>query len=262
MKVAGAQMDIAWHDREANFRKAEELGAKARAAGAELFVLPEMFPTGFSMDVSVTAEPPDGPTAQFLRRLARELQIAVVGGLVLSRQGGRPQNCSLAVGPDGQDLALYAKIHPIALLDEDRHYDSGHVPGPFTYAGAGMTCFVCYDLRFPELFRSVVDQVTLIMVIASWPSSRQSHWDVLLRARAIESQCFVMGVNRVGEGGGYAFGGGSAVVDPLGNILARGGSEEGLVTAEIDLAEVARVREAMPFLRDRRPHLFKLLAKS
>lgn len=260
MKVAGVQMDIAWHDREANFRKVRELGAQAKAAGSQLLVLPEMFSTGFSMDVSVTAEPQDGPTPTFLRGLARELQLAVVGGLVLSRQGGRPQNASLAVGPDGRDLALYAKIHPIALLEEDRHYDSGDLPRPFAYGGAGMACFVCYDLRFPELFRTVVDGVGLIMVIASWPSSRQAHWDVLLKARAIESQCFVMGVNRVGEGGGYAFGGGSAVVDPLGNVLVHGGTEERLMTAEIDLSEVARVRDEMPFLRDRKSHLFKILA--
>jgi predicted amidohydrolase len=261
MKVAGVQLDIAWHDREANYKKVRDLGARAAAAGAHLLVLPEMFATGFSMEVSVTAEAPDGPTANFMRELARELQLTVVGGLVISGQRGRPKNCALAVGPDGQDLALYAKIHPIALLGEDRHYDPGDLPCPFTYGGAGMSCFVCYDLRFPELFRTVVDRVALILVIASWPSSRQIHWDVLLRARAIESQCFVVGVNRVGEGGGYSFTGGSCVVDPMGNVLAQGGGEEALVMAEIDLSEVERVRETMPFLRDRRQHLFEILAK-
>ena len=255
MKVAAVQMDIAWHDRKANHDKARRLAEQAKGAGAGLFVLPEMFSTGFSMDVSVTAETLDGPTPSLFRSIARAMNITVVGGFVFKGQSARPQNVSLAVGPDGNDLALYAKIHQIGILGEDGSYDPGDQPVPFDLPGLRAAAFVCYDLRFPELFRAVVDECGLIMVIASWPSTRQAHWDILLRARAIESQCFVVGVNRVGEGGGLLFTGGSAIIDPLGQVLAHGGDKETLVVADVDPDKVEEVRSTLPFLKDRKAHL-------
>jgi predicted amidohydrolase len=251
-------MDLVWHDRLANHARARELAEKARRQDAELFVLPEMFATGFSMDTSVTAEPLDGPTPTFLRTLARELEMAVVGGFVLARSlDTRPMNVALAVDRRGEHLALYAKMHLIALLGEDGSYEPGGGPVSFDLGPIRAAAFVCYDLRFPELFRAVVDACGLVMVIASWPSTRQPHWDLLLQARAIESQCFVVGVNRVGEGGGYTFTGGSAIIDPLGQILANAGDEERLVIADLNPAKVTEVRAALPFLRDRRPQLFR-----
>jgi predicted amidohydrolase len=251
-------MDLVWHDRSANHGKARELGEEAKRQGAELFVLPEMFATGFSLDTAVTAEPPDGPTATFLRTLARDLEMAVVGGFVLARPpDARSLNVALAVDRRGQHLALYAKMHLIALLGEDEGYEPGEGPVPFDLGPLGAAAFVCYDLRFPELFRAVVDVCGLIMVIASWPSTRQLHWDLLLQARAVESQCFVVGVNRVGEGGGYTFTGGSAIIDPLGQVLASAGSDERLVIADLNPAKVTEVRATLPFLRDRRPQLFR-----
>ncbi|MBS1236904.1 MAG: Nitrilase/cyanide hydratase and apolipoprotein N-acyltransferase [Deltaproteobacteria bacterium] len=255
MKVAAVQMDIAWHNREANHAKARHFAKQAKAAGADLLVLPEMFSTGFSMDVSVTAETLDGPTPTLFRSIAGAMNMAVVGGFVLKGRSARPQNVSLAVGPGGKDLALYAKIHLIGILGEDGSYDPGGQPVPFGLSGTHAAAFVCYDLRFPELFRAVAAECGLIMVIASWPTTRQAHWDVLLRARAIENQCFVVGVNRVGEGGGLVFTGGSAIVDPLGQVLAHGGDRETLVMADLDLAKVKEVRFTLPFLKDRKPHL-------
>lgn len=255
MKVAAAQMDIAWHDRSANHTKVRRLAAQAKSSGADLLILPEMFSTGFSMDISITAEPLDGPTPTLLRSLAREFEITIVGGFVLVRDNKGPQNVSLAVDRHGNDLALYAKIHLIALLDEDKSYKPGDRPIPFNLQGFRAACFVCYDLRFLGLFQAVANDCELIMVIASWPIARQTHWDVLLRARAIENQCFVIGVNRVGQGGGHTFAGGSAIIDPIGQVLAHGGEKEGLLLADIDLAKVSEVRSTMPFLKDRRPHL-------
>ena len=261
MKLAAVQMDITWHDRSANHDKARRMAAQAKEAGAEVVVLPEMFSTGFSMDTAITPESLDGITPTFLRALARDLDLAVVGGFVLERADGGPQNVSLAVDRNGKDLALYAKIHQIGLLGEDKSYDPGNMPVPFTLGELNAACFVCYDLRFPELFRLVVDQCELIMIIASWPAVRQPHWDLFLQARAVESQCFLVGVNRVGEGGDLNFVGGSAIIDPLGQILAHGGDKETLILADIDPAKVAEVRSAMPFLKDRKPHLFKKLAE-
>ena len=256
MRVAAAQMDLVWHDRSANHAKARKLAEEAARQDAELLVLPEMFATGFSLDTAVTAEPPDGPTPTFLRTLARDLDMAVVGGFVLSRLEARPLNVALAVDRRGKHLALYAKTHLIALLGEDESYQPGEGPVPFDCGPIRAAAFVCYDLRFPELFRAVVDACGLIMVIASWPAPRQLHWDLLLQARAVESQCFVVGVNRVGEGGGYAFSGGSAIIDPLGQVLARAGSDEALIVADVDPAKVTEVRASLPFLRDRKPYLF------
>ena len=261
MKVAAAQMDLAWHDRAANHQKVRQIAAEAKKTGAELLVLPEMFSTGFSMNTSLTAESLDGVTPTLLRTLARELALAIVGGFVLLREGGGPQNVSLAVDAKGNDLALYAKVHQIGLLGEDQSYEPGDWPAPFSLGALNACCFICYDLRFPELFRLVVDRCELIMIVASWPAVRQFHWDLLLRARAVEGQCFVLGVNRVGQGGDLNFVGGSAIIDPLGQVLAYGGDKEGLIMADIDPAKVAEVRSSMPFLKDRKPHLFKKLAE-
>jgi len=251
-------MNIVWHDRSANHAKARELAEEARGQGAGLFVLPEMFATGFSMDTSVTAEPLDGPTPTFLRNLARDLEMSVVGGFVLARPSDtRPLNVALAVDRRGEHLALYAKMHLIAILGEDGSYESGEGPVPFDLGPIRAAAFVCYDLRFPELFRAVVDVCGLVMVIASWPATRQPHWDLLLQARAVESQCFVVGVNRVGEGGGHVFTGGSAIIDPLGQVLASAGNEERLVIADMNPAKVIEVRATLPFLQDRKPQLFR-----
>jgi len=256
MKVAAAQMDIAWHDRETNHVKIREMAERAKAAGADLIVFPEMVATGFSMDTSVTAEPMDGPTPSLFRGLAQDLEMAVVGGFVRKSEKGRPQNVSLAVDPKGADLALYAKIHPIGLLQEDRHYDPGDRTVPFHLGPVHAGCLICYDLRFPEVFRPLADRCGLILVIASWPAVRQRHWDILLPARAVENQLYVVGVNRVGEGGGHLFTGGSAIIDPAGETIARGGSAETLVVGEIDPQRVEQVRSDMPFLKDRRSDYF------
>jgi predicted amidohydrolase len=252
MKVAAAQMDIVWHDRDANHAKIRKMAGTAKEAGADLVVFPEMAPTGFSMDTSMTAEPADGPTPTLFRGLAKDLEMTVVGGFVLKTQTGRPQNVSLAVDPTGADLALYAKIHQIGLLDEDQHYDPGDRTLSFSLNDMEAACLICYDLRFPELFRSLAEQCSLVLIIASWPAARQRHWDILLPARAVENQLYIVGVNRVGEGGGHLFTGGSAIIDPAGEIVAHAGNRETLLVEEINPQRVKQVRSEMPFLKDRK----------
>jgi len=255
MKVAAAQMDIAWHDRRANYVKIRSMAEKAKGSGADLIVFPEMAATGFSMDTSVTAEPMDGPTPSLFRELARELTMAIVGGFVLQRQGGgRPQNVSLAVDASGADLALYSKIHPIGLLLEDQYYDAGDRTTSFRLGEMEAASLICYDLRFPEVFRPLADPCGLILVIASWPAVRQRHWDLLMPARAVENQLYVVGVNRVGAGGGHLFTGGSVMVDPAGEVISRAGNTETLLFGEISPQRVGQVRSDMPFLKDRRTH--------
>ena len=257
MKIAALQMDLAWHDRAANFKKAQTMAAEAKAAGADLIILPETFATGFSMEPAFTAEDLDGPTPSFLRSLARDMKTAVIGGFVLKQSGSKPHNVALAVDRRGADLALYAKIHLIGILGETDAHAPGSRPMVFQWEGVRIGCFICYDLRFPELFAPLAEQCDLMVVMASWPEIRQKHWDLLLQARAIENQCFLVGVNRVGQGGGYSFRGGSAVIDPLGEILAHGADGETPVMATIDPAQTAKVRTTLPFLKDRRPEIYK-----
>jgi predicted amidohydrolase len=254
LAIAAAQMDLAWEDRTENHRRARAHAEQAVADGAQLVILPEMFATGFSMDPGVTAEPPDGPTPTFLHDLACDGGVTVIGGYVREAAAGRGLNAALAVGPDGATLAEYHKTHLVGILGEPAAHVAGDGPCPFELAGMGAAaaCFVCYDLRFPELFRLVADRVALMVVIASWPAARQAHWDALLVARAIENQCYVVGVNRVGEGGGLQFTGGTVILDPLGRRLAHGGDREALVTANVDLDQVAEIRRQFPFLEDRR----------
>ena len=252
IKIAIAQMDIAWHDRKKNHEKAELFAKKAGEEGADIIVFPEMFSTGFTSDIHFAEEPSDGPTPSLLRGIALKEKIAVIGGYVRSRETGKPENVSLVVDKNGIDLATYAKIHLISLLAEDKSCSSGDLPVPFQLGKIRAACLICYDLRFPELFRSLADECQLIFVIASWPSVRQAHWDILLPARAVENQSFVVGVNRVGKGGGHTFTGGSTIIDPVGMIIASGGNRESLFFAEIDLEMVQKIRAEMPFLRDRK----------
>ncbi|MFO8072060.1 MAG: nitrilase-related carbon-nitrogen hydrolase [Polyangia bacterium] len=252
LRIAGVQLDVAWEDRRANRERVSSLAAEARRRGARVLVLPEMFATGFSLDPELTAEPPDGETPEFLRELARRLRMVVVGGYVRREEDGRGSNLALAVDEAGETLAEYAKSHLFGFMGEQRVHRAGDGPRPFAIDGVGAACFVCYDLRFCELFRLVAERTALVLVIASWPSERQAHWDLLLRARAVENQQYVVGVNRVGSGGGLEYGGGSAVIDPLGRVAAHGGEREGLVVADVDPELVAEVRKKMPFLADRR----------
>ncbi len=252
MKVAALQLDIAWEDRPKNYERVSEFARQAAEKGADLFVLPEMFSTGFSMNPAVTAETSDGETTSYLRSLAKEYSIGVLGGLVLEGEGGKGHNIALAVDRNGRDLATYSKSHLFSFLDEEKFHLAGEGPAPFEFEGVQCACFICYDLRFPELFRLTADKCHAVFVIASWPNGRQLHWDTLLPARAVENQQYIVGVNRVGKGGGHQFDGGSAIYDPFGESLARGGDRECLLFADVDVARVQETRKAMPFLKDRR----------
>jgi len=252
MKVAALQMDICWENREENYKLARDYANRSARDGADLFILPEMFATGFSMNPAVTAEERDGATYQFLGNLARDNDMAVIGGVVFKGEGGKGINSAVAFDRKGVELASYTKTHLFSVLEEHEHHIAGDGPAPFEFEGVKIACFVCYDLRFPELFRMVADQLDLAILIASWPNPRQKHFNTLLEARAIENQHFVVGVNRVGTGGGLEFSGGSVILDPLGNRLAFGKDEECLIAAELDLARIEETRKFMSCHRDRR----------
>lgn len=252
MRVAAVQMALAWEDRATNHARARDATLRARDAGAHLVVLPEMFATGFSLRPAVTAEDEDGPTSRFLRDLAREAGVAVLAGLVTRAPGGRGRNTALAVGADGAVLARYVKCHLFSFAGEHEVHEAGPGPAPFQVAGVRVSPFICYDLRFPELFRREAPSTDLFVVVASWPAPRQRHWDLLLPARALENLAWVVGVNRVGDGGGLAYTGGSAAYDPLAEPVGTVGDREETLLVDVDPARVAEVRARLPFLADRR----------
>ena len=252
LKVAAVQHDIAWEDPPATMARLRPLIAAAVDDGARLVVLSEMYATGFSMAADRIAEAPDGPSTAVLVDEADRHGCWVCGSVPERQEHGLPFNRFVLAGPAGE-IHRYAKLHPFTYAGERDHYAAGADRLTVTVEGVRVTPFVCYDLRFGDEFWAVADDTDLYVVVANWPASRRLHWQVLLQARAIENQAYVVGVNRVGVGDGVAYAGDSRIVDPLGELLAsapEGG--EGVALADVDPARVAEVRDRFPFLADRR----------
>lgn len=254
MKLALAQMNIAWENNQENLAAAAELAGKASASGCDALVFPEMFTTGFTMNVRNIRREDDGETARTLSRLAARFRIHIIAGYqALSEIDGRPRNLAVVFDREGARVATYAKMHPFSLAQEDRFYAAGDRPVTFPLCDMRAGIFICYDLRFPEVFREIAREVQAVFVIANWPESRKDHWLTLLKARAIENQCFVIGVNRVGrDGNGLDYGGGSTVWDPQGGLICSAGEKEDLAVCEILPDFVIEVRTRFPFLQDMR----------
>ena len=251
MKISAVQLDIAWEDKAANFARVRALLAAAPPEPGSLIVLPEMFASGFSMNLAVTRQNDARDDETFLAALAREHRSFVIGGVVSPAENGRGRNESVTFSPTGELLARYAKIHPFSLGGESQGHEAGRDIVTFNCAGFIAAPFVCYDLRFPEIFRAAAKcGANLFIVIALWPAKRQQHWLTLLLARAIENQACVIGVNRVGSEPQFTYAGRSVVVDPHGVIVADAGEQERVLNASIDVETVNAWRRDFPALRD------------
>jgi predicted amidohydrolase len=245
------QLDIVWEDRAANVRKVEALLAEAAPAAGSLVVLPEMFSSGFSMNLGVTRQGKTREDENFLSGLARKHQLFVAGGVVSPGAGAKGRNEAVVFTPQGDLTARYAKIHPFSLGKETEAHEPGTEIVTFAWNGFTAAPFVCYDLRFPEIFRAAARRgADLFVVMALWPVKRQQHWLTLLQARAIENQAYVIGVNRVGREPDYLYAGRSVVVDPHGFIIADAGEREQVLAAAVDLEAVTSWRRDFPALRD------------
>jgi omega-amidase len=254
MRVALCQLDIVWEDKPANCRKVEVLLSACPPAEDSLLILPEMFATGFSLDVSRIAEGTERETERFLARIARTYHVFVLGGVVTAGPDGRGRNQAVVFDPAGEPLARYTKMHPFTYGGESAHFTRGDGPVLFPCGDFIVAPFICYDLRFPEPFRAAVRQgAQLFVVIASWPAPRADHWATLLRARAIENQAYVVGVNRCGRDPLNEYDGHSMVVDPRGAVRVDMGSAEGLRSAELDLPSLLAYRRDFPALADLHP---------
>jgi predicted amidohydrolase len=256
VKVAAVQHDIVWCDRQANFDRLAPRVADAADAGARLVVLSETFSTGFAVGSDDFAEPENGPSSEFLRSTAARHGIWLAGSCPeipadSSPDDRRPANTLVLAGPSGE-VFRYRKIHPFTFGGEDRHVRPGTELVTVRVDDLRVTLFVCYDLRFADEFWQLANDTDLYLVPANWPASRREHWSTLLRARAIENQAYVVGCNRVGGGGGLSYSGDSVIVDPFGEVLAEGPSEECTLFAEVSPERVAEVRDRYRFLPDRR----------
>ena len=262
MRVAGIQAELVWEDPAANRRALRPRILEAASAGARLILLPEMWPTGFSMRPELVAEPAGGESERFLAELAAETG-AAVGGSVAQRgaDGAKARNVFVCAEPGGT-VHRYAKIHPFSYGGEAERYEGGDAVTTFTLHGVRVTPLVCYDLRFPELWAAAAPATDLFVVVANWPHPRAAHWRALLVARAIETQAWVLGVNRVGEGGGLVYDGESALVSPVGDLAGDGFGRAGearTVTGDVSAASITEVRARFPFLADRRPEVYRRL---
>lgn len=264
MRVALVQFDIDWEQPAANLARVEAmLDAATGAPGTPatgtltpgtLVVLPEMFATGFTMDVSAAAQGPDREVEAFLADQARRRGVWMLGGVVTAGADGRGRNEAVAFDPAGRPAARYAKMHPFSYAGETRHYAPGEAVATFPCGEAVVAPLICYDLRFPEVFRLAVRRgATLLAVLANWPAVREGHWLALLRARAIENQAYVAGVNRVGRDPQNAYAGRSVVIGPQGDVVADAWNAAGVLVAELDLPALYRYRQAFPALADIRP---------
>lgn len=252
VKIALVQMDVHWEDREANLGLAGTLVEDAARRDADAALLPEMFTTGFSMNLRKHGEEGDGRTHSFLSGLARRLGINIVAGYgVMHPAEGKGRNIARAYDRTGEVAATYVKMHPFSFAGEDRHFEAGASPVLFPLDDVPSSVFICYDLRFPEAFRQVAREARLVFVIANWPASRDDHWVSLLKARAIENQCFVAGVNRAGtDGNGISYTGRSAVFGPSGETVCLCGGTEEVRLCTIEPPEAERIRSKYPFLKD------------
>jgi predicted amidohydrolase len=269
MRAAAVQLQST-PDRERNLEAADRLTRAAARAGADLVVLPEKWPVlGTPEQTAAGAEPLDGPALAWARATARELGIDLVAGSIAERVEGRERgsNTSVHIGPDGEAHAVYRKIHMFDVEVGGQVYrESAHeAPGEEvvvseTAGGVELGLTVCYDLRFPELYRILAVRGARIVTVAAafTLTTTREHWEVLLRARAIEDQAFVVAANQVGEHApGYRSGGRSMIVDPWGVVLAQAPDSETFIVAELDLERQADIRRTLPSLANRRPVAYR-----
>ena len=257
-------------DRERNLATADRLTRAAAGAGAELVVLPEKWAVlGTPEQTAAGAEPFDGPALAWASATARELGIDLVAGSIAERVAGaeRGSNTSVHFGPDGEEKAVYRKVHMFDVEVGGTTYreSENEAPGDElvvseTAQGVELGMSICYDLRFPELYRILAVRGARILVVpaAFTLATTREHWEILLRARAIEDQAFVVAANQIGEHAkGYRSGGRSMIVDAWGLVLGQAPDKETVVLADLDLERQAEIRRTMPSLANRRPSAYR-----
>jgi omega-amidase len=258
LTISLAQMDIAFGDPAANLAKVYQLADEAARRGSDILLLPELWSTGYDLANAAAhaAALGEGIFAE-LAALANSRGLYLLGSNLSLLAPGKYGNTAVLFGPGGENLAAYSKIHLFRLMDEDQYLTPGSETALVDLPWGKTGLAICYDLRFPELFRHyALAGATMLFLPAEWPHPRLAHWRTLLRARAIENQMFIVACNRVGDAGKTDFFGHSCIIDPWGEIVIEAGEGEMLVTAVIDADLVAQTRRKIPVFADRRPELY------
>ncbi|MBC7834804.1 MAG: carbon-nitrogen family hydrolase [Phycisphaerales bacterium] len=244
------QFEIAWEDPEANYRHVESLLEQTRPEAGDLVVLPEMFDTGFSFNLEKTVAA-STRTIEWLRSVATSRGITIHGSCTLRGEDGRGRNMAMIINQRGDLVGQYAKIHPFSFGKEHEYFTAGTGTLQYRWSYLSVCPAICYDLRFPELFRrGMLQGAEMFVVGANWPGVRAHQWRALLIARAIENQAYVLGVNRVGNDPTVSYLGGSIAVSPKGSILGELGYAEEVLSIEVDSNAVWDWRKAFPAWRD------------
>lgn len=259
MKASIAQIDISYGKPDENYAHVEEALERAMADSPDVIVLPEMWNTGYALDrLGEIADENGERTRSFLSSFSRKNNVNIVGGSCAVKRGEDFFNTAYTFDRSGGLIGEYSKVHLFGLMQEDRFIAPGSSENLLTLDGVKCSGVICYDIRFPEWERKLMAQgAEILFVSAQWPDVRISQWEILLRARAIENQAYVVAANRVGAAPDDRFNGHSLIIDPLGEVIAdgRSGNEE-IVTADLDLSLVSRTRGSIPVFRDRRTELY------
>lgn len=249
MNIGLVQIAIEWENPKANIEKINGLISKLKDK-PDLLIFPELSLTGFTMNSSLFAEEIDGLCTQYFMNLSKQIKTHIFCG-VIERDGKEIFNSLVHFDQNGLLIARYRKIHPFSFAGENEHYTAANelVVTQIEHKKIGLS--ICYDLRFPELYRLYAKKgIDVLVNIANWPTPRIEHWKTLLKARAIENQCFTIGVNRTGTDPKHIYNGFSGIYNPLGKELLSVENDEGIFVAEISLPDVNQTRESLPFLKD------------
>lgn len=249
LNVYCLQLDIIWEAKKENCLRASKILKSSKIQANSLIVLPELFATGFTMNTEKSLDS-DSSVSAFLQEQARTFSSWILAGLA-RKNGSEVENQAVLFAPDGTERLTYAKQRLFSPAAENKHYSPGKKVETIELEEFSLAPFICYDLRFPELFRAAVkDAAEVFVVIASWPAKRSYHWQLLLKARAIENQAYVIGVNRCGIDPDNKYDGQSAIVDPQGNLLAEAGAEEQVLHGILNREFLLSCRQNFPALDD------------
>jgi predicted amidohydrolase len=249
-----AQIDIVWENISENMKKIEQFVKEASVNNVELVLFPEMSLTGFTMDVNKLLLPEE-EVIKWISQIAVNNNINIGLGFAV-KVDEKGKNKYVIVSEQGDILAMYTKIHPFSYSGEENKYYKGNEICTCKIKEFQITPFICYDLRFPEIFQIASKKSQIITVAASWPKSREEHWITLLKARAIENQCYVVGINRIGFGDGLEYSGKSIFVNPDGKILNEVNSKEMLIIEDLKIRAIEEVKERFDIKKDRREELY------
>ena len=248
LKVTLIQSNPAWEDIEANLTQFDNM-INSIDQNSHLIILPEMFSTGFSMNAAALAQDINGSAVQWIQKKSKDINADIVGSLIFN-DDGKFFNRLIWTKPEG-NLLTYDKKHLFRMAGEEKIYSAGSNNITVELKGWKIRPFICYDLRFPAWTRNIKNQYDTAVFIANWPERRSEHWKVLLQARAIENQCYVIGVNRVGiDGNGLTYSGDSSIIDPWGTVVFQKSSQACIYTTQLSYDLLKKCREDFPVWMD------------